>query len=142
MLQLVHTKRGRWSPAGILDSTGEPQLLQKFKIYTLKKSGARRGNRTHTVSPPPDFESGASTSSAIRACQAAKYIRLLGRSAHLVVFVRHAAHRLPVRSSAGADRAAARDAAFREPVACPRRGAGHIRGSGVSRPTEAVARRR
>src|SRR5580704_1296988 len=76
MLQLVHTKRGRWSPAGILDSTGEPQLLQKFKIYTLKKSGARRGNRTHTVSPPPDFESGASTSSAIRACQAAQYMRL------------------------------------------------------------------
>src|ERR1700729_3390901 len=76
MLQLVHTKRGRWSPAGILDSTGEPQLLQKFKIYTLKKSGARRGNRTHTVSPPPDFESGASTSSAIRACQAGQYMRL------------------------------------------------------------------
>jgi hypothetical protein len=31
MPQLVQTKRGKWSPAGTFDSTGEPQLLQKFK---------------------------------------------------------------------------------------------------------------
>jgi hypothetical protein len=31
MLQLLHTKRGKWSPGGIFVSTGEPQLLQKFK---------------------------------------------------------------------------------------------------------------
>ena len=110
--------------------------------HKIKSTGARRGNRTHTVSPPPDFESGASTSSAIRACQTAQYIRLLGRSAHLVVFIQDAAHRLPLRSSAGADRAAARDAAFREPVARPRRRAGRVRGSRVSRPTDAFARRR
>jgi hypothetical protein len=35
------------------------------------------------VSPPPDFESGASTSSAIRACQIAQYMRL----SHLVVWL-------------------------------------------------------
>jgi hypothetical protein len=36
-LQLVHTKRGKWSQAGIFDSTDEPQLLQKFKRGPLKK---------------------------------------------------------------------------------------------------------
>src|SRR5476649_755064 len=76
MPQLAQTKRGKWSPAGTLNSTGEPQLLQKFKGVTLKKSGARRGNRTHTLFREPDFESGASTSSAIRACQAGQYMRL------------------------------------------------------------------
>ena len=58
------------------------------RIHHVVRSGARRGNRTHTVSPPPDFESGASTSSAIRACQIAQYMR----SALLVVLPRHAAH--------------------------------------------------
>src|ERR1700676_842741 len=37
MPQLVHTKRDKWSPAGILNSTGEPQLLQKFKARPLNK---------------------------------------------------------------------------------------------------------
>jgi hypothetical protein len=37
MPQLGHTKRGKWSPVGTLNSTGEPQLLQKFKADPLKK---------------------------------------------------------------------------------------------------------
>src|SRR5277367_5101232 len=117
MPQLVHTKRGKWSPAGILDSTGEPQLLQKFKGYTLIDSGARRGNRTHTVSPPPDFESGASTSSAIRASDPAVYaIAALGR-----MLKRHAANGLSLRSSFRTHCPKTLGHALRQPVAGARR---------------------
>jgi hypothetical protein len=35
MPQFVQTKRGMWSPAGTLETTGEPQLLQKFKAHPV-----------------------------------------------------------------------------------------------------------
>jgi PAT family beta-lactamase induction signal transducer AmpG len=38
-----------------------------YRLIIKEENGAESGNRTHTVSPPPDFESGASTSSAISA---------------------------------------------------------------------------
>ena len=38
-----------------------------IKEYAYEASGAGGGTRTLTVSPPPDFESGASTDSAIPA---------------------------------------------------------------------------
>jgi hypothetical protein len=50
----------------------KPRISQCF--VQSSRSGARRGNRTHTLFREPDFESGASTSSAIRAYQAAQYI--------------------------------------------------------------------
>jgi PAT family beta-lactamase induction signal transducer AmpG len=44
-----------------------PCLVMLFIIKPIFKIGTGGGNRTHTVSPPPDFESGASTSSATSA---------------------------------------------------------------------------
>lgn len=49
-------------------------------LRTVKKSinGTEGGTRTHTVSPPPDFESGASTNSATTA-QAVHYNKVAKR---------------------------------------------------------------
>ena len=42
-------------------------------VHCVFLFGAERGNRTHTPFPEPDFESGASTSSAIPAAKGLKY---------------------------------------------------------------------
>ena len=53
-------------PAGFeLDSALEK--LSPYRLNNFQLSGAGRGTRTPTLSPTPDFESGASTNSAIPA---------------------------------------------------------------------------
>lgn len=47
-------------------------IEKRFKLF----NGTEGGTRTHTVSPPPDFESGASTNSATPA-QVAHYSKEL-----------------------------------------------------------------
>ena len=43
----------------------------------LKGNGTEGRTRTDTVSPPPDFESGASTSSATPASKELEYIKVI-----------------------------------------------------------------
>src|ERR1700692_2904162 len=117
MPQPVHTKRGRWSPAGILNSTGEPQLLQKFKGCTLKILVPGEGiepTRCHhhrILSParlpvPPSGH------------QTRQYMRL----ELLVEWSADAARGLSLRSSPGSHGAAASGDPLRQPdVAAGRR---------------------
>src|SRR5438445_3201917 len=93
-----------------------PHLL----VAPFPPSGAGSGNRTHMVSPPRDFESRASTNSAIPALSEKLY--WLG-----------APLRLRLSPPARADRAASRAAAHREPAAASRRQDGPARGSRISR---------
>ena len=56
--------------AKLLDAAlGSPEYLRRFIGRTSPPAGAGSGNRTHMVSPPRDFESRASTNSAIPALE-------------------------------------------------------------------------
>ena len=56
-----------------VNANNAPSLLLVDNFDNEFIVGAGRGTRTLTLSPAPDFESGASTNSAIPACEARDY---------------------------------------------------------------------